>query len=203
MSGVALAVGIGAFLVLSAVTARPAWWGLPSGAAATAAVRWSTVAIGSGFAGAAIAVGAGGALAAALAAGALAAGADAVSREIPHRWVAVMVAAGLSEMERGQLAWQPTLLVALAVGVFFFVAYVVTRAGIGLGDAKLAFGFALALGWPRAVTAVVVGLWAGGLFASALLVTRRARRQSTIPLGPFLIVGMAVAGLLTGPSMVS
>jgi prepilin signal peptidase PulO-like enzyme (type II secretory pathway) len=36
-----------------------------------------------------------------------------------------------------------------------------------------------------------------------LIVTHRARRQSTIPLGPFLIVGMAVAGLLTGPSMAS
>jgi leader peptidase (prepilin peptidase)/N-methyltransferase len=203
VSGVAMLVGMGAFLAIWAITSRPAWWGLAADVRVVPALRWATAAMGGGLAGVAVAAGEGGALAAALAAGALAAGADAASREIPHRWVAVMVAAGLGELAQGALAWQPTLLAAFAVGTFFLLAYVVTRGGIGLGDVKLAFGFALALGWPRAMTAVVVGLWAGGLFALGLIVTHRARRQSTIPLGPFLIVGMAVAGLLTGPSMAS
>jgi leader peptidase (prepilin peptidase)/N-methyltransferase len=184
--------------LLTVVTVNPAWWGLAPGTAARPAVRWITVAAGAALAGGGVARG-DVLLGAALAAAALAAGADLACREIPHRWVAVMAAAGVLEVVAGQAALTSTVVTAAAIGLFFIAVHLMTRSGLGLGDVKLAIGMALALGWPRALSATVLGLWAGGLWALWLLISRRAARTSGIPLGPFLVLGMALSALATAP----
>jgi len=72
--------------------------------------------------------------------------------------------------------------------------------GMGMGDVKLAPTLGLILGWVG-VGSSVVGLMSawliGGFVAITLMLTRRARKGTTIPFGPFLIVGFAV-GLLFG-----
>jgi leader peptidase (prepilin peptidase)/N-methyltransferase len=128
----------------------------------------------------------------------LAAAADLATREIPHRFVVLMAACGIVEMVDRSLAVGPALATAAAVGAFFLAVHVISRAGLGLGDVKLAAGAALAVGWPVAVSAVVFGLWAAGLFAGYLVVFRRRSGADGIPLGPFLVLGMAVAVLGTG-----
>jgi len=78
------------------------------------------------------------------------------------------------------------------------VLEVLSRGDLGGGDVGLGGLLGLYLGWVS-YEAILVGLIAaffvGGLFAVALLVTRRANRNTHFAFGPFLIVGTLVAVL--------
>ena len=63
------------------------------------------------------------------------------------------------------------------------------RQGMGLGDVKLLALIASFLGFTPAVLAFFLGVVAGGLYATALLLLGRANGQSRIPLGSFLAAG--------------
>lgn len=121
--------------------------------------------------------------------------ADMAERVIPHRWVMVMVASGVGEMVTGTHLSLPTLLVSAAATVFFLAVYILTRGGLGLGDVKMSLGLGLALGWPLAMTGIVLGLWMGGFYAAYLLLIRRKSANQGIPLGPFLACGALIAAL--------
>jgi leader peptidase (prepilin peptidase)/N-methyltransferase len=85
------------------------------------------------------------------------------------------------------------LLVCYAVQWFFMPGH------IGLGDVKLAGVLGLYLGW-LGLDGVLLGVFVshllGGLYAAALLATRRADRKATIPFGPFMLAGTLVAILV-------
>ena len=78
------------------------------------------------------------------------------------------------------------------------VLEVLSRGDLGGGDVGLGGLLGLYLGWVS-YEAVLVGLFAsflvGGLFAVALLVTRKANRNTHFAFGPFLIVGTLIAVL--------
>jgi leader peptidase (prepilin peptidase)/N-methyltransferase len=78
------------------------------------------------------------------------------------------------------------------------VLEVLSRGDLGGGDVGLGGLLGLYLGW-LSYEAILVGLIAaffvGGLFAVALLVTRRANRTTHFAFGPFLIVGSLIAVL--------
>lgn len=186
--GLILAGGAAVLLI----TGRPHWWGIER--TASLRTRWLMAAV------AGLVVWAGlqshlGTLVLALWAGVLAGGADLAERVIPHRWVVVMMVPGVAGLIVGRLPVGQTVMAALAITAFFLAVNLVTHHGLGMGDVKLAFAMSLALGWPEALTATVVGLWAGGLYALYLLLTRRARKTDGIPLGPFLVLGLVVAAV--------
>ncbi|ACQ80273.1 peptidase A24A prepilin type IV [Beutenbergia cavernae DSM 12333] len=77
--------------------------------------------------------------------------------------------------------------------------------GLGFGDVKLAGLLGIALGWfgwTHLVVGVVGAFVLGGLAALALLVTRRARRSTAIPFGPWMIGG-AFVGAAWGPAVLA
>jgi len=78
------------------------------------------------------------------------------------------------------------------------VLEVLSRGDLGGGDVGLGGLLGLYLGWVS-YEAILVGLIAaffvGGVFAVALLVTRKANRNTHFAFGPFLIVGTLVAVL--------
>ena len=78
------------------------------------------------------------------------------------------------------------------------VLEVLSRGDLGGGDVGLGGLLGLYLGW-LSYEAILVGLIAaffvGGLFAVALLVTRKANRNTQFAFGPFLIVGTLIAVL--------
>jgi leader peptidase (prepilin peptidase)/N-methyltransferase len=93
---------------------------------------------------------------------------------------------------------------AMAAGagaaLFYFLTSLFTAGGIGLGDAKLAFGLGLAVGWsgwPSAVFSMTLGLALTGLTAVGLLVLRRAERKDSIPHGPFMMLATVSTVVLT------
>lgn len=93
------------------------------------------------------------------------------------------------------------LLAGVATGAFLTLFAIVSRGGLGMGDAKL--GFVLGLFLSRyVITALVVGLLASAVLSIGVLVVRglSAGRRTAIPLGPFLALGGVVA-LLAGPTL--
>ncbi|MER5863887.1 prepilin peptidase [Kitasatospora sp. NPDC002040] len=89
------------------------------------------------------------------------------------------------------------LLAAAALGLGF--AVLALLAPIGLGDAKLApsLGALLALsGWGTVLAGLVYAFLLAGLWAAALLLTRRAGRGDALAFGPFLLLGTLAAVLV-------
>jgi leader peptidase (prepilin peptidase)/N-methyltransferase len=97
------------------------------------------------------------------------------------------------------MTWKAALLGGAVGLVFFAVAYGLAAAiypgkiGLGMGDVTLATFIGLAVGFPSAVVAVVLGVLLGGLVSVLLLLTRRVTMRTAIPYGPFLILGGLVA----------
>src|SRR5699024_10530261 len=88
------------------------------------------------------------------------------------------------------------LLAGAALGVGFLLLCLLTPGGIGLGDAKLAAVLGLVLGWfgwAEVLAAVVGAFLLGGLFATGLLLARRAPRRTAVAFGPWLVAGAVLA----------
>lgn len=84
-------------------------------------------------------------------------------------------------------------------------AYLVLRwcspggAGLGPGDVKLAPGLGLLLGWvswPAVATGTLLAFVGGGVWASFLMLTGRARGADRFAFGPFMIGGAVLALVL-------
>jgi leader peptidase (prepilin peptidase)/N-methyltransferase len=92
--------------------------------------------------------------------------------------------------------------IGMAAAVAFFgVIALVSPAGLGLGDVKLAGPLGAYLGWLGA-TALLAGLLAAWLLAAVagagLMLARRASGKTQIPFGPFLIAATLGVVLLSG-----
>lgn len=93
-------------------------------------------------------------------------------------------------------------LIGMAAAVAFFgVLLLVSPAGIGMGDVKLAGPIGAYLGWLGA-TEFATGLLAAWLLAAAaglgLMLAHRATREMQIPFGPFLIAATLAVVLASG-----
>ena len=95
---------------------------------------------------------------------------------------------------------------ALVVGGFFLLFHLVSRRGIGLGDAKLGalIGAVTGLAFDnpnhlQALYAVTYGIFLGGATALALLAARLRSLKDPIPYGPFLCAGAVLALFFQSP----
>ena len=139
------------------------------------------------------------------AAGAVAAVVDARTHRLPDvivlpSWLAAVLLLGTAALAAGDGAGLGR---AVAGGLLGFGAYAALRIayppGLGFGDVKLAglLGTPLAwLGWGELVTGLVLPFVLGGVWALALVATRRARRETAVPFGPFMVVGAGLAAVL-------
>ncbi|MDE2025020.1 MAG: prepilin peptidase [Patescibacteria group bacterium] len=84
---------------------------------------------------------------------------------------------------------------AVAAMGFFLALFLGTRGkGMGFGDVKLAFFLGLLLGWPGTFLAIYVAFLTGAIAALILVLWGRKRFfGSTIPFGPFLILGTLIS----------
>ncbi|MGI8847896.1 MAG: prepilin peptidase [Candidatus Dormibacteria bacterium] len=88
---------------------------------------------------------------------------------------------------------------AVCIAGFFWLFSLASRGGIGLGDVKLGalIGAITGLSFDglshlQAISAVITGIFLGGLVAFLLLVTRVRGLKDPIPYGPFLCIGATV-----------
>jgi leader peptidase (prepilin peptidase)/N-methyltransferase len=91
----------------------------------------------------------------------------------------------------------PMLWACLSAVVVFTLALLANRAGaMGMGDVKLLALIALSLGWwgaPQVLLALGSGFFAAALVVLTFMATGRLKRTSTIPLGPYLLLGAGIA----------
>lgn len=125
---------------------------------------------------------------------------DLEHRIIPHRFILPAILLALvAGFFANWMTWKAAL-VGGAVGlVFFSVAYGVSavlypgKIALGMGDVTLSTFIGLAVGFPNALVAVMLGVLMGGLFSTVLLLARRVTLRTAIPYGPFLVLGGLVA----------
>ncbi len=90
-------------------------------------------------------------------------------------------------------------IIGAAVGFgFFFIVALVKPGGMGAGDVKLAAFIGAVVGFPNIITALVIGIFSGGIVSLILVLTRVKTMKSYIAYGPFLLFGGAVIAFL-GP----
>jgi leader peptidase (prepilin peptidase) / N-methyltransferase len=100
--------------------------------------------------------------------------------------------------------WLRALAAAVAGGGAFFVIALISPAGMGMGDVKLAALIGMFLGylsWGRVLTAFFLSFLLGAVVGVGLMVAGRAGRKSAIPFGPFMALG-AVIALLYGEPLI-
>jgi leader peptidase (prepilin peptidase) / N-methyltransferase len=92
---------------------------------------------------------------------------------------------------------------SLGAGLFFLVAYLTYRAGLGLGDVKFALLLGAGLG-KGVVLGIFVGMFAAGI-AGVVIIARQGleARKKTIPLGPFLAFGAVISLFFSGSDFIS
>jgi leader peptidase (prepilin peptidase)/N-methyltransferase len=126
-------------------------------------------------------------------------------RLLPNRVLlpATAVAVGLLGAEALLQGDGTALLRAVEAGAASFgvglVMALISPAGLGMGDVKLAGLLGLMLGW-LSWSAVLLGFFLGFLLQAVvilvLLLARRAGRGTDVPFGPALLVATLVVGLL-------
>jgi leader peptidase (prepilin peptidase)/N-methyltransferase len=123
---------------------------------------------------------------------------DVEERRVPN--VLVVPATAIALLAQGLLHADrlvESILAGLGASLFFFVALLISRNSVGMGDVKLALLIGVVLGKD-----VVGALFLAGLVAAAVGLVLIARhglgaRKTAMPFAPFLALG-AVAGLLIG-----
>jgi len=83
---------------------------------------------------------------------------------------------------------------ACVCGGSMFALYAITSGrGIGLGDVKLGAVIGAGCGGVAAISSIGVAFVAGSIWASALLLSNRARWGDRVPFAPFLTLGTLVS----------
>lgn len=136
--------------------------------------------------------------------GAVVSATDLAARRIPNRMVVPaypITAALLAVASVPSVLWWPLTragIAAVGLAAFYLVLGLAFPAGIGLGDVKWAGILGAYLGWlawSPAITGTLIGFLAA---AVALLAARIVgRRQSSLPMAPFMTLGAIVAVLGT------
>lgn len=117
-------------------------------------------------------------------------------RLIPTLLVALLVALALGSaaLWPGLGLWQSVLGGALGFGSFGLLVMLARLAfgegALGMGDANLALAIGCITGYPLVVFSLSFGVFLGGIGAIAVLIVARRGLRSTIPYGPYLVLGV-------------
>ncbi|MGJ9373650.1 prepilin peptidase [Nesterenkonia sp. CF4.4] len=93
------------------------------------------------------------------------------------------------------------LAAGLVWGGLFLLVRLAAPPALGMGDVKLAVVLGLYTGfvsWDTVLAAVVLSFLLGGMVSAGLLISGRGTAKTAVPFGPFLLVGTAIALMLSG-----
>jgi leader peptidase (prepilin peptidase) / N-methyltransferase len=106
----------------------------------------------------------------------------------------MVYALGLAAISGGRVGLLEAGLGLLIGGGLLLLLAVVTRGGVGGGDIKLVALLGSALGWKPALIVFALSQLGGGVVLLYLLITGRAERRKTLPIGS--LIALIGAGLL-------
>lgn len=87
-----------------------------------------------------------------------------------------------------------SVIMAVLISGFFYFLIVITKGrGMGGGDVKLGALMGLCLGFPNAITAIMVAFLSGAIWSMALILRGKKHFGQAIAFGPFLVIGSLVA----------
>ena len=112
----------------------------------------------------------------------------------------LLALAALVDDDLGRLA--TALLGAAIAFAVLFVVHLISPESMGFGDVRLSFILGLFLGWlglSHVVAGLFLGFALGALAGVGLMLTRRRGRKDSVPFGPFLAGGAALAVLFGRP----
>ncbi len=116
----------------------------------------------------------------------------------PSVIAAVPLLAITAALGPGLDAWLRAVLGGIAGAGGFLLVALISPAGMGMGDVKLAglIGLFLGyLGWGRLVIAFFAAFAIGAVVGIALMITGKAGRKTAIPFGPFMALGAIISAL--------
>jgi len=115
---------------------------------------------------------------------------------IPTPLVLVLVLLALTSATLTPELGLPSAILGGVVGYVIFLLLVVLarqiygQGALGSGDAHLALAIGCITGYPLVVSTLALGALLGGLGALGVLLRGRRGRRSTLPYGPYLIIGV-------------
>lgn len=87
-----------------------------------------------------------------------------------------------------------SLLAAFMTWLFFyFLRYITKGRGMGEGDVILAIFMGLVLSFPKIYAGLLISFVTGAIVSTLLLAIKVKKMRSTIPFGPFMVIGMILA----------
>ena len=110
----------------------------------------------------------------------------------------LLLAAAVDAPHSSWSALLRAVLGGVALAAFYLLLVIISPAGMGLGDVKLAAGLGTLLawfGWRVLLAGGAAGFLLGGLGAAAVLAVRRGDRKQLMAFGPFMIAGAVLAVL--------
>jgi len=129
---------------------------------------------------------------------------DLQTKEIPNRLILSMLAVWLVMMSV-QMLWDITYAIDVLVdsiigfliaGGMFLLVYIISRKGLGGGDVKFMAAAGLYLGYSAAIGAILYGTILAAVVGGSLLLLKKIKRKDTMPLAPFLFIGMVITTFL-------
>lgn len=116
-------------------------------------------------------------------------------------WLAGLALLGIEALARDEVAsYVRALTGSCVLAAYHFGLAVCRRGALGIGDVKLAavLGLHLSwLGWGELVVGAMLSFVGAGASAAVLVATGRARRDTELPFGPWMLAG-ALGGVLVG-----
>lgn len=94
--------------------------------------------------------------------------------------------------------WNPLMGILCGSGFLFIVALIAMKIyksdeAFGMGDVKIFAPIGLFLGWKITIVCLFVSIILSGLISVILMILRKKGMKSTIPLGPFIVIGTFIS----------
>jgi len=129
---------------------------------------------------------------------------DIKSKVIPNQliiamfaaWILVVVPQLFFDIDITWLYLQDALLGLAIGGGLSLLVYFMSRKGLGGGDVKFLAGAGIYLGMSNILTAMLFGSILAGLTGLILILIKKIKRKDSIPLTPFLYVGILITVFL-------
>jgi prepilin signal peptidase PulO-like enzyme (type II secretory pathway) len=107
-------------------------------------------------------------------------------------WVVTMTPRLFLDIGSALMLLQDSVLGFVVGGGLFLLIYVISRKGLGGGDVKFMAAAGLYTGFAGALSIMLYGTAVASLVGLVLLLIKKIGRKDTIPLAPFLYIGILI-----------
>jgi len=126
---------------------------------------------------------------------------DIKTKRVPNKLVLIMAAGWLLpavillfiDTENSLSLLMDSIYGFLTGGGLFLLVYLISRKGLGGGDVKFMAAAGLYLGFAGTIPAILYGTLTAALTGGVLILLKKIKRKDTIPLVPFLFIGIIIA----------